>query len=717
MLFYGFLSGFFRKFVHGSIPFIMKKTLWLMATAFVLAGCAPRQPENPLLASWKTPFEVPPFEIITWEHYQPAFEQAMTMHNKEIAAITENENDPDFDNTLLALDQSGQMLRRVGLVFFGLNSAHTNDSMQAVARRISPLTTRHWDDIWLNPRLFKRVRKVYENRENDGLDAEKKRLTEETYKQFIRSGAGLPTDKQERLRELNKEINMLQIEFGQNLLAENNGYRLVIDNPGDLAGLPEGIVQAAVGKDSSDAGKWTFTLHNPSVIPFLQYSSLRELREKMFHAYINRGNNNNQYDNKEVVRKLIPLRLEKARLLGYNDFATYVLEDRMAKTPANVYDLLNRVWEPALTLAKKERTDLQALASRENRNISLEGWDWRYYNEKVVQEKFSVDEESLRPYFLLENVRDGIFNLCNRLYGISFTEIKDAPVYHPDVTLWECRDADGSHLGVLYLDFFPRPSKRSGAWCGSYRSQTYHDGFRVAPVSTIVCNFTAPAGDKPSLLTPDETETFFHEFGHALHGLFRNVKYNGLASVPRDFVELPSQIMEHWVFEPQMLREYARHYQTGEVIPEILVEKIRKSARYGQGFKTTEYVAASFLDMDYHTDTTLSDVDVLAFEAESMKRIGLIPQIPPRYRTTYFQHTMTGGYTAGYYSYLWSEVLDADAYQAFVETGDIFDKATAGRFRKSILEKGGSRDAMEMYIDFRGKEPSIEALLENRGLK
>jgi len=683
-------------------------------------GCMKKNNDNPFFSEWNTPFGVPPFEQINEAHYQPAFEAAMKEHAAEIEAITAEKAPPDFTNTILAFDRSGRMLKKVGLVFYGLNSANTNDSMQAIAKRISPLTTKHWDDIYLNPELFARVEQVYRSKDSANLDAEQVRLVEETWKQFVRSGAGLNAEKQERLRELNKEINLLQLTFGQNLLAENNGYKLVLESEEDLAGLPDGVVEAAAKAamaDSATAGKWVITLHNPSIMPFLQYSDKRALRDRIFQAYINRANNNNEFDNKEVIRKLIPLRLEKARLLGYPDFAAFVLEERMAKTPAHVYGLLNQVWTPALELAKQEREDLQKLANAGAEKIQLEGWDWRYYNEKVIKEKFAIDEEALRPYFKLENVRDGIFTLCNKLYGITFTQVTGAPLYHPDVTLWECKDNDGTHLGVLYLDFFPRPGKRGGAWCGSYRSQTYQDGERVAPVSTIVCNFTPPAGDKPALLSADETETFFHEFGHALHGLFRNVKYDGLASVPRDFVELPSQIMEHWVFEPDMLKEYAKHYQTGEVIPMELVEKLKKSEKYGQGFATTEFVAAAILDMDYHTDTSVSNLDVLSFESNSMKRIGLIPQIPPRYRSTYFQHTMTGGYTAGYYSYLWSEVLDADAYEAFKETGDIFDRKTADRFRKMILERGGSKDALEMYVDFRGKQPSIDPLMQNRGLK
>lgn len=712
-----------------------------MATALISLSVT-AQDENPFFISWTTPFQVPPFETIRNEHYLPAFEEGMKIQKQEILAITAIRAVSGFNNTIFALDNSGELLQKVSLVFYGLNAANTNPELQEIAKMISPLTTQHNDDIYMNAELFMKVKAVYQRRDSLSLDPDQKKLTEEIYKNFVRGGANLPPERQVRLRELNKEINMLQISFGQNLLSETNSFRLVIDDKRDLAGLPDGLIAAAAAAGNAGIdtkGKYVFTLQNPSVMPFLQFAGNRALREKIFTAYINRGNNNNDKDNKAIIAKLIPLRLEKAKLMGYETFADFVLEDRMAKKPEKVYELLEQVWEPALEMARKERGQLESYAAVEDggreiqpaaqitptaegnvksvKPIELAGWDWRYYSEKVMKQQFDINEETLKPYFELNNVRTGIFYVANRLYGITFSEVKDAPKYYPDVTLWECRDADGTHLGVLYFDFHPRAAKRGGAWCGSYRPQTYKDGKRMAPVSTIVCNFTAPSGDKPALLTADEVETFFHEFGHALNGLLRDVRYSGISGVPRDFVELPSQIMEHWAFEPEVLKMYAKHYQTGEVIPAELVDKIERSSKYGQGFKTTEYVAASILDMDYHTLKEVSNLDVLAFEKASMDRIGLIAQIPPRYRSTYFQHTMTGGYTAGYYSYLWAEVLDADAFQAFVENGDIFDKETATKFRKYILEKGGSKDAMEMYVDFRGKEPTIDALLENRGLK
>ena len=673
---------------------------------------------NPFLNEYDTPYGVPPFDKIKTADYIPAFEAGIQQQLDEVDAIVKSKKKPDFDNVIAALDRSGDILRKVRPVFSGINSANTTDSLQAIDMEITPKLTRLSDDIYLNAALFAKVKVVYEQRETTGLNEEQKKLVEETYKRFVRSGANLSDEDQAKLRVLNEEISTLELTFGQNLLAETNGFRLHITDRAQLNGLPPTQVDAAATA-AKKAGKegWLLTLHNPSVMPFLQFADERSLRKEILNAYLNRGNNNNDKDNKAVVANLAAKRLEKANLMGYACFADYVLDDRMAKTPHNVYELLDRLWTPAIAKAKSEAADMQALINRQSSKFDLEAWDWRYYNEKVMKSKFDLDEGMLRPYFRLENVRDGIFYVCNRLYGITFTELTHLPKYHDEVVTFECKDADGTLLGILYMDFFPRPGKRGGAWCGSFRGQTVDaKGNRVAPVTNIVCNFTRPSGDAPALLSPDETRTFFHEFGHALHNLFRNVNYYGTSGVPRDFVELPSQIMEHWAFEPEVLKVYAKHYQTGEVIPAGLIEKMKRSGKYGQGFATTEYLAASYLDMDYHILTDASNLDVLAFEKEAMDKIGLIRQIPPRYRSTYFNHTMGGGYTAGYYSYIWAEVLDADAYQAFVEKGDIFDKATATSFRKNILEPGGIRDAMDMYRDFRGAEPNIDALLRNRGL-
>lgn len=688
-----------------------------IAVSFALTSFG--QNDNPFFIEWKTPFGVPPFEQIKNEHYMPAFQEAMKQHNAEINAIVVTRSVPTFENTILPYDQSGKLLEKVSSVFFALNSANTNKEMQEIAKQLSPLLSKHGDDISMNPLLFQKIKMVYDRRDQMKLDAQQKRLVEEMYKDFVRGGANLDSANQARLRQINSEISMLQLTFGQNLLAANNKYKLVIKKKEDLAGLPEGLIATAAevaNTDSATKGMWVFTLQNPSVMPFLQFSSNRKLREEILTAYLNRCNNNDNIDNKAVIEKLIPLRLEKAKIMGYKSYADFALDDRMAKNPENVYNLLNQVWTPAMKKAKEEEGQMQVIMSKESPDMKIEAWDWRFYSEKLKKQTFDLDEDMLKPYFKLDNVREGVFYVANKLYGITFTQVKDAPIYQKDVTLWECKDGDGTLLGVLYLDFFPRASKRGGAWCGSYRSQSYENGKRVTPVVTIVCNFTPPSGNQPALLTPDETETFFHEFGHALHGLFKDVKYEGLSNVPRDFVELPSQINEHWAFEPEVLKVYAKHYITGQVIPKELVDKLEKSSKYGQGFKTTEYLAASYLDMDYHVLTEIQPLNVPSFEKSAMDKIHLIPQIPPRYRSTYFQHTMTGGYTAGYYSYIWAEVLDADAFQAFVETGNIFDKTTATKFRKDILEKGGSEDAMQMYINFRGKKPSIQPLLENRGL-
>jgi peptidyl-dipeptidase Dcp len=676
--------------------------------------------ENPFFTEYATPFAVPPFDKIRMEHYKPAFLQGMEEHQREIDAIVNNPATPDFENTIVALDRCGRRLRDVSSVFYGLNSANTSNEMQALNRELSPLTSGHYDNIMLNRKLFDKVNYVYERRNEANLNKEQKKLLEETYKDFVRSGAGLSEEKQNRLRALNSQISLLQLTFGQNMLKETNDFRLVIDKKEDLSGLPQSLINVAddEAKAAGMDGKWIFTLHNPSIMPFLQFSDKRELREKIFMAYLNRGNNNNDADNKDVVKQLVTLRLEKAKLMGYENYAAFALENRMAKNEKNVYELLDNVWVPALAKAKEEAADLQAMMKKEGVAGELKGWDWRYYNEKVKKEKYDVDENEIRPYFQLENVLKGLFYVVNKLYNLSFTEIKDIPKPHDEALAFECKDADGTHRGVLYMDFFPRASKRGGAWCGSYRTQTYKDGERVCPVVTIVCNFTKPSAGLPALLSIDEAETMFHEFGHALHNFFKDVHYYGVSSVPRDFVELPSQVMEHWVLEPEVLKVYASHYRTGEIIPETLVGKIENSSKYGQGFATAEYLQASFLDMDYHVLTEIPpSFDILKFEAESMSRRNALSQIPPRYRTTYFNHTMGGGYTAGYYSYMWSEALDADAFDAFKETGDIFDANTAKKFRDFILTPGGIDDAMDMYKNFRGKEPSIEPLLKNRGLK
>ena len=703
----------------------MKKMLFAACTVALLCGCngtngSQDDASNPFFSDYQTPFGVPPFEQIQTKHYMPAFIKGMEEQMAEVKAIVENKEAATFENTIVALDQSGALLNKVSYVFYGLNSANTNDELQALSQELSPLMSKHSDDISMNAKLFERIKTVYENQDNENLDKEQKKLLEETYKDFVRGGANLNAESQEKLRELNSKISMLQLTFGQNMLKETNAFKLIVEKEEDLAGLPQNLIAAAAETAAAEGmeGKWVFTLHNPSIMPFLQYADNRALREQIFKGYINRGNNGNENDNKQICAQLVQARLEKAKLMGYEDFASFALETRMAKTSDAVYGLLDEVWEPAIKKAQQELADIQTEIKKDGKDFEAEGWDWRYYADRAKKAKFDFDENLIRPYLRLENVRNGMFLFAQKLYGITFTAIDSIPLPHPEAEAFECKDKDGTHLGVLYLDYFPRASKRGGAWCGQYRGQTYKDGKKVAPVVTIVCNFTKPAAGQPALLTADEASTMYHEFGHALHNLFRDVHYHGVAGVARDFVELPSQVNEHWTFEPDMLKEYAKHFETGEVIPTALVERLIESGKYGQGFATTEYLAASILDMDFHTMKEVpADFDVVEFELQTLDKRGLLKQIPPRYRTTYFNHTMGGGYTAGYYSYLWSEVLDADAFEAFKETGDLFNTEVAAKFRNYVLMPGCIDDEMDMYVNFRGKQPGIEPLLKNRGLQ
>ena len=536
---------------------------------------------NPFFSEYTTPFGVPPFEKIEVAHYKPAFEKGMAEHKKEIDVLVNNSEEPTFENTIVALDQAGELLNKVMYAFSGQSSVNTTDEIQELEQELYPILSAHSDDISLNPALFARVKAVYDNQASLNLDKEQKKLLEETYKGFVRSGANLDADKQAKLRELNEQISVLELTFGQNTLKETNAFKLVIDNKEDLSGLPETLIAAAAETAAADSmeGKWVFTLHNPSVMPFLQYADNRALREKMFNAYVCRGNNNNANDNKEVIKKLVTARLEKAKLLGYEDFAAYVLEENMAKNEKNVYQLLDQLWKPALAKANEELADINAEIKKEGGNFKAEAWDWRYYADKARRAKFDLDENEVRPYLELNHVREGAFYVANKLYGITFTEITDIPKPDPDAYAFECKDKDGSPLGVLYMDFYTRPGKSGGAWCGGYRSQAYKDGKKVTPVVTTVFNFSKPAAGQPALLSADEAETVFHEFGHALHALFGDVHYYGVADVPRDFVELPSQVNEHWAFEPEVLKVYAKHYKTGEVIPQELVDKIVKSGK------------------------------------------------------------------------------------------------------------------------------------------
>lgn len=705
----------------------MRKLFIPLAVICILTSCVKQEKKstemNPFFEAYNTPFDVPPFNKIMNRHYLPAFEEGIKQHNADIQRITDFEKPADFTNTIEALDYSGSLLNRVNRVFSNLKEAVTNDSLQEIARTVAPMLAQHEDAVNLNQKLFARVKAVYDQKGSLNLDQEQSRLLSETYKRFVRGGANLSAEKKEELKKVNEELSLLDLKFGDNKLADENAFKLVIDEKGDLAGLPESVIAGAAdeAKSLKMDGKWVITLKKPSWIPFVTYAENRSLREKIYKAMYSVGNNGNANDNKAVINRIVNLRLQKGNIMGFDSWSAFVLDDCMAKTPENVYKLLNEVWAPAIQRAKEEVRDMQTMIDKEGGKFKLASWDWWYYSEKVRKEKYDLDEEQIRPYFELNNVRDGVFAVANKLYGLNFTRLKDMPVFHPDCEVYEVKDGDGSEIGILYMDFFPRASKKGGAWMTNYREQYISkDGKNIRPVISVTGNFSKPTGDKPALLSYDEVETLYHEFGHALHGLLSQCHYEGLAgtNVARDFVEMPSQVMEHWASEPEVLKMYAKHYKTGEIIPQALVDKIVKSGKFNQGFVTVEYIAAAILDMDYHTITKGGDIDVEKFEKASMDKLGLIPEIIPRYKSTYFAHTFSGNgeYSSGYYSYLWAEVLDCDAFQAFVETGNIFDPKVAKSFRTNILERGGTDEAMTLYLNFRGHEPGIEPLLKNRGL-
>lgn len=693
----------------------IKRTVIILAACCMMYSCATQTESNPFFTEFQTEYGVPPFDKIKLEHYEPAFLKGIEEENRNIEAIIESTEAPTFENTIVALDNSSPILDRVSAVFFNMADAETTDSLTELSIKLAPVLSEHSDNIVLNQELFKRINAVYQQKDDLNLTREQQRLLEKVYKDFVRAGANLPADKQARLREINKELSTLGITYSNNVLNENNAFQLFVDKEEDLAGLPEWFRQSAAeeAKAAGQEGKWLFTLHSASRLPFLQYSENRPLREKMYKAYINRGNNNDQNDNKKVITQIVALRLEKANLLGFDCYSNFVLDNTMAKNTATVMPFLNNLWSYALPKAKAEAAELQKLMDREGKGEKLAAWDWWYYTDKLRNEKYNLNEEEIKPYFKLENVREGAFAAANKLYGITLTKLQDIPVYHPDVEVFEVKSADGKQLGIFYVDYFPRPGKSGGAWMSNYREQQGD----VRPIICNVASFTKPVGDTPSLLTIDEVETLFHEFGHALHGLLTQCVYKSTSgtNVLRDFVELPSQINEHWATEPEVLKMYAKHYQTGETIPDRLIEKILNQKTFNQGFMTTELLAAAILDMNLHNLTDTKNLDVLAYEKEAMDQLNLIPEIAPRYRTTYFNHII-GGYAAGYYSYLWANVLDNDAFEAFKEHG-IFDKKTADLFRYNVLEKGNSEDPMTLYKNFRGTEPQLEPMLKNRGMK
>lgn len=669
---------------------------------------------NPFFSEFNTPFNVPPFEMIMARHYLPAFAQGMKEGRDDIEKIVRNKEEPTYINTIEALDRSSEMLRRVRAVFGAQAEANTNDSLQSIEVEISPKLTEYDDEIRLNPDLFARIKSVYDNRAKFNLSTEQAFLLENQYREFVRNGANLNQQDQDTLKKINQRLSVLVVKFEQNVLEETNSYRLYVDKP-NLAGLPESLISSAaeVASSSGQPGKWAFTTQKPSIFPFMTYCGNRELRKEIFHAYTNRGNNGNAYDNNKILAEIVKLRAARAKLLGYRSHSDIVLEPRMAKKPENVLKLLNDLWSRAIPVAKREVNEMQKIIDREDGNFRLEPSDWWYYAEKLRKEKYNLDDAELRPYFKLDNVRDGAFTCAGKLFGITFTPIAGCPLPHPEAQAYEVKDSDGSHIGVLYMDFFPRDSKRQGAWCSTYRSHHIADGKVVTPVVTTVFNFTRPSGDLPSLLSLEEVSTLFHEFGHALDALFNQNSYN-LTYVAWDFVELPSQLMEHWATDPEVLNLYAKHYQTGEIIPEALVKKINKSGYFNQGFENVEVYAASLLDIAFHTLQAPVNIDIQSFEKDYFSKLGLIPEIVSRYRSTYFTH-ITGEYDSGYYSYTWASVLDNDAFEAFKEKG-IFDRATADSYRKNILEKNGIMDPMQMYINFRGREPEIGPLLKNKGL-
>ncbi len=682
-----------------------------------LAGCSSKTNKdlsNPFFTEYSTPFNVPPFEKIMARHYIPAFDQGIEEGRRDIDKIVANRAEPTFENTIVAYDNAGQLLTKVMMVFLAQTAANTNDSLQKIQIEISPRYAGFTDEILLNEGLFKKIKSVYDNQEKFNLNPEQKFYLENLYKRFVRSGANLSKPDQDSLKQINQRLSVLTVTFTQNVLAETNNYIMVVEKK-DLKGLPEPVISAAA-ETASEAGKdekWAFTTQRPSIFPFITYSPDRKLRSEIFHAYTNRGNNGNKYDNNKILAEIVSLRAERARILGYKTHADLVLEPRMAKVPANVFNLLDNLWEKAIPVAMNEVKEMQEIIYREKGNFNLEPSDWWYYAEKLRKQKYDLDDNQLRPYFKLENVRDGLFKVIGKLFGITLIPISDIPLPNPEAQPYEVKDADGSHLGILYMDFYPRTSKQQGAWCVTYRNHHITDGEVISPIVTTVFNFTPPAAGQPSLLSLDEALTMYHEMGHALDALFNQSTYL-TTNIAWDFVELPSQLMEHWALEPIVLNVYAKHYQTNETIPADLVQKIKSSSYFNQGFDNVEVLAASFLDMALHTLEAPVNIDIQNFEKDYFRKIGLIPQIVSRYRSTYFTH-ITGEYDAGYYCYTWAAVLDNDAFEAFKEKG-LFDQETAGLYRKSILERNGLADAMQMYIDFRGREPVIEPLLRNRGL-
>ncbi len=696
----------------------MTRWMGIILSCLVAATSIGGEPLNPFMSEFETAHGIPPFDQIQESHYLPAFRAGIKANNADIKAIIDNKEEANFENTIEALENSGQLLSRVSSVFFNLMSSHSSDRLNQIAAEITPELTKLNDDLVLNAQLFSRVKAVYHQKESLKLAAEQEILLENAYKQFVRGGANLSEKDKSSLRALNEEISLLQLKFQENQLKDTNRWELVIDNKDDLAGIPDAIVASAAqtAEKKGHNNKWVFTLHRPSMTPFLQFAENRSLREKMFKGYANNANNDNDFDNKKVASRTAALRSQRAKLLGYQSHAHYVLEQNMAKTPAGVYALLDQVWPAAINKSKDEAAMMQAMIDQEGGTFKLQPWDWAYYAEKIRKTKYQFDEEQTRPYFSVTSTFDAALNVANKLFGITMKERSDLPVYHPDVKAFEVFDKDGSLLGVYFADYYVRDSKRSGAWMNSFRKQSFFNG-QVKPIIVNCFNYPAPAAGEPTLLTFEQASTLFHEFGHALHGLLSNCHYNSLSgtAVNRDFVEFPSQVMENWLSEKEVLSKFAKHYKTGEPIPMELIDKLKAAGQFNQGFKTVEYLAASYLDMKWHSISDGQEQDTLAFEKKAMDDLGLIDEIIPRYRSTYFSHIFAGGYSAGYYSYIWAEILDADTFEVFKKNG-IFDEATAKSFRDHILSRGGTAEPQTLYQSFRGQEPSIAPLLKRRGL-
>ncbi len=711
----------------------MKKLLCITAL-LLLFSCqegTKQSNNNPFFQEWSTPYEIPPFLKIKDEHYMPAFKKGMEENLKEIDKIVENYEAPTFANTIEELERTGKLLSRVQSTFFNLAGSNTNPKLQKLQRELSPILSSHYDEIVLNKDLFLRVETLWKNKSNLDLSSEQLKLLNDTRKRFVRSGALLNDEQKIKITKINSKISELTTTFGQNLLAETNGFELILSK-NELEGLSESVItaasEAAIQKmnkvESAEEkekykDKYVFTPHRTSMYPFLTESNRRELREKLYNSYIMRGDNNNKNDNKNIAAQIAKLRAKKAKLMGYKTHAHFVLEERMLKNPEEVYDLLIQLWKPALNRAQLEVADMQQVVDAEGHDFKIEAWDWWQYSEKVRKEKYNLDESAIKPYLSLDNSLKGVFNTTNKLWGITFTEIFDIDLYHPDARIWKVNDKDGTHLGIFIGDYFTRSNKRGGAWMSSFKGQSNLDG-RERPIVVNVCNFPAPVGNDPSLLSFENLITLFHEFGHAMHGILTNVTYSSMAgtSGPRDFTEFPAQILEHWASEPEILKSFATHYQTGETIPDNLINKLLNASKFNQGFMNTEYLAASLLDMDWHTISSEEDLkDANEFEENSLKKYGLINEIAPRYRTTYFAHIFSGGYSSGYYSYVHSAVLDSDGFEAFKESGDVFNASLAKKLREHVYEKGSTEEAMNLYIKFRGRKPIIAPLLKVRGLE